>query len=269
MKKVIAIILVMVLCIALSACGKSEAAEMVDSLIQSIGTVTLNSEAAISTAENAYAQLPDKDKEKVENLVTLMEARTAYDSLLEQALQVVEETNQIIQQAREKWETFDVSGTLEVLDSITTMTVDQEEEINAFYAEIEESCYEGTHFVRVEHLLKVGSDNYLTAGDREFLVSHDETKLEENKTYHLYGFFGDGVFEEFPGLTTPNMWGGYMDVEQEYPELWYEWAVYDKGEDTEYPTDAHMDDLGNILAYFYRARSDTAELEFTILRNMK
>ena len=53
MKKATALMIVLALCITLSACGKSEAAEVVDSLILSIGTVTLNSEAAITTAEYA------------------------------------------------------------------------------------------------------------------------------------------------------------------------------------------------------------------------
>lgn len=57
-------------------------------------------------------------------------------------------------------------------------------------------------------------------------------------------------------------------MENEYPESWGEWAVYDKGEDREYPKQARVDDLGNVLACFYRTvGSDTAELEFTILRN--
>ena len=174
MKKATALMLVLALCITLSACGKSEAAEMVDSLILSIGTVTLNSEAAITTAEYAYAQLPDKDKEDVENLAALLKARTTYDGLLQHALQAAEETNQIIQQAREKWKTFDISGTLEILDSITAMTVTQEEEINAFYAEIEENCYEGTHFLKLEYIIKADSNGYITHKGKELLFYIEE-----------------------------------------------------------------------------------------------
>lgn len=267
MKKATAVLLVLALCITLSACGKSEAAEMVDSLILSIGTVTLNSEAAITTAEYAYAQLPDKDKEDVENLAALLKARTTYDGLLQQALQTAEETNQIIQQAREKWETFDVSGTLELLDSITAMTVAQEEEINAFYAEIEDCCYEGTHFLRLEHRLSVGSDNYYTLSNSKFRVSHDETKLDDNRTYHLYGFFGAEAGSKLPGLAYTEWCGRRASVEKDYPELWNEWAIYDS-EELEYPKQARVDDLGNVLAYFYRTVGrDTAQLEFTILRN--
>lgn len=267
MKKATALMLVLALCITLSACGKSEAAEMVDSLILSIGTVTLNSEAAITTAEYAYAQLPDKDKEDVENLAALLKARTTYDGLLQQALQAAEETNQIIQQAREKWEAFDISGTLEILDSITAMTVAQEEEINAFYEEIEDSCYEGTHFLKLEHRLGVSSDNQYMLSNSKYRVSHDETKLDDNRTYHLYGFFGNGASSKLPGLAYTEWCGKRVSVETDYPELWSEWAIYDSAE-SEYPKQARVDDLGNVLAYFYRTiGTDTAQLEFTIFRN--
>lgn len=267
MKKATALMLVLALCITLSACGKSEAAEMVDSLILSIGTVTLNSEDAITTAEYAYAQLPDKDKEDVENLATLLNARTTYDGLLQQALQAAEETNQIIQQAREKWEAFDIAATLELLDSVTAMTVAQEEEINAFYTEIEENCYEGTHFLKLEYRLNVSSDNYITYSDNsKFSVSHDETKLSENTTYHLYGFFGNGTFSKSPGLAYVDWCGKGVSVKSEYPELWSKWAIYDRQVLT-YPQQACVDDMGNILAYFYSMNSDAATLEFTILLN--
>ena len=248
MKKATALMIVLALCITLSACGKSEAAEVVDSLILSIGTVTLNSENAITTAEYAYAQLPDKDKEDVENLAALLKARTTYDGLLQQALQAAEETNQIIQQAREKWEAFDISGTLEILDSITAMTVAQEEEINAFYEEIEDSCYKGTHFLKLEHRLGVSSDNQYMLSNSKYRVSHDETKLDDNRTYTEWC-------------------GKRVSVETDYPELWSEWAIYDSAE-SEYPKQARVDDLGNVLAYFYRTiGTDTAQLEFTIFRN--
>lgn len=273
MKRIASLVLVFVLVVLLCACGKSEAAEMVDSLILSIGTVSLNSEAAISAAENAYAQLPDKDKEKVENLVTLMEARTSYDGLLEQALKQAEEVEkqaesieQIIQQARDEWESFNIIGTLELLDSITAVTVEQEKEINAFYAEIEENCYEGTHFLKLEHRLNVSSDNYITYADNsKFNVSHDETILNDSLTYHLYGFFGNGASSKLPGLAYSEWCGKRVSVDTEYPELWKEWAIYDS-EELKYPEQARVDDLGNVLAWYYRTiGTNEACLEFTIL----
>lgn len=75
--------LALMACVLLAACGKSEAAEMVDSMIYEIGGVSLNSGSAILAAEEAYGRLPDKDKEQVEYLSILMAARTEYDKLAE------------------------------------------------------------------------------------------------------------------------------------------------------------------------------------------
>lgn len=52
----------------------------VDTLIDAIGDVTLDSEAAISAAEAAYAALSDENKAQVTNASTLTDARTAYEA---------------------------------------------------------------------------------------------------------------------------------------------------------------------------------------------
>lgn len=268
MKKTISMILTLVLCLSLCACGKSEAAEMVDSMILAIGEVTLSSESAIIAAENAYDQLTDKDKGSVEKLVVLMEARTTYDNLVQEAMKLATEMDQIIHQAREAWATYDITATLALLDSVTAVTTAQEAEITAFYAEIEESCYAGTHFVKLEYLLDITEDNYLVFADNtKYQVSHDETALDDNLTYHLYGFFGSGVNTKLPGMSYVDKLQ-YVSVESAYPELWSEWAIQYCGEEWCYPSQARVDDLGNILAYFYHTSgSSTAKLEFTILLN--
>ena len=69
---------------ALSGCGKSEAAQATDNLIAAIGEVTLDSEAKIVAAEQAVATLSEEDKAQLENQVTLIAARSAYDELLRQ-----------------------------------------------------------------------------------------------------------------------------------------------------------------------------------------
>lgn len=65
MKKVISLLLVLVICLSLCACGKSEAAAAYENLVTEIGTVSLDSEAAILAAESAYHALSDKEKESV------------------------------------------------------------------------------------------------------------------------------------------------------------------------------------------------------------
>ncbi len=62
------------------------AANNVESLIDAIGDVTLESREAIETAENAYDELTRVQKQQVENYETLVLARMAYDELEKDAI---------------------------------------------------------------------------------------------------------------------------------------------------------------------------------------
>lgn len=75
MKKLITLLLTATICLSLCACGKSEAVKNVETLITAIGEVTLDSEAAIIAAEEAYAALTAEEKEQVGNHSLLTDAR--------------------------------------------------------------------------------------------------------------------------------------------------------------------------------------------------
>ena len=68
MKKTIAISLALCICLGLFACGEQKSAEAnkADELIQAIGEVTADSEAAILAAQNYYDSLTQSQKEEVE-----------------------------------------------------------------------------------------------------------------------------------------------------------------------------------------------------------
>lgn len=83
MKKVFSVLLILALCLSLCACGKSKAVSNVESLIGAIGEVTVDSEAAVVEAEEAYNALTDKEKEEVENYADLVSARAVLDEALE------------------------------------------------------------------------------------------------------------------------------------------------------------------------------------------
>lgn len=83
MKRIISLLLVLALCLPLCACGKSKAVSNVESLIGAIGEVTVDSEAALVEAEEAYKVLTEKEKEAVENYADLVSARTVLDKALE------------------------------------------------------------------------------------------------------------------------------------------------------------------------------------------
>lgn len=81
MKKIISLVLALVMCLSLCACGKSQAVKDVEEVIKAIGEVSLDSEEAILKAERMYDYLTDSEKSKVENKGVLVEARYAYDKL--------------------------------------------------------------------------------------------------------------------------------------------------------------------------------------------
>ncbi|MBQ6066950.1 MAG: hypothetical protein IJK89_09010 [Clostridia bacterium] len=83
MKKIILAIFVIVLsAVLLTACGKTEATKQVEALIKAIGSdVGLESEEAISAAQEAYDNLTDEEKDKVGNYKKLEKAKEKYDKL--------------------------------------------------------------------------------------------------------------------------------------------------------------------------------------------
>ncbi len=90
MKRTVAIVISMILAVSLAGC-KSEEAKNADAMIDAIGEVTLESEEAITAAEEAVDELSAEDKEDV-NVDKLTEAREAYEQLvLEDKAKKVEE----------------------------------------------------------------------------------------------------------------------------------------------------------------------------------
>lgn len=81
MKKALPVLLVIVMCLSLCACGKSQSVKDVEDAIKSIGEVSLDSKEKIEKAERMYDYLTEKEKSSVENKGQLVEARYAYDSL--------------------------------------------------------------------------------------------------------------------------------------------------------------------------------------------
>ena len=77
MKKGISLVLVLVMCLSLCACGKSEEVKAVEEKIASIGEVSIDKADIIQEVNQAYEALSDKDKEKVENFDILQKSTDA------------------------------------------------------------------------------------------------------------------------------------------------------------------------------------------------
>lgn len=82
MKKILSTLLVVVIVLSLCACGKAPEIVNVETLIDRIGTVTIESGEAISKAEKAYEELYAQYQEDVSNIDKLIQAREEFDLLV-------------------------------------------------------------------------------------------------------------------------------------------------------------------------------------------
>lgn len=82
MKKVFAFMLIAVVLLSLVGCGKSEAVLKVELMIDSLETITADSDSAITAAQKAYDALSDKEKKSVSNYAVLEEATASYQALM-------------------------------------------------------------------------------------------------------------------------------------------------------------------------------------------
>lgn len=81
MKKIVAFLLAVALCLSVSGCGKSKAAKEAEAAIDAIGEVTIDSGDAIANAEKLYNILTDGEKADVDNRLVLVEAKEAFAQL--------------------------------------------------------------------------------------------------------------------------------------------------------------------------------------------
>lgn len=84
MKKAISLLLALVLCLSLCACGKSEAVLDCEKQIENLGDITLDSRSAIEYARIAYEGLSEKEQGKVGNYEKLTNAEAEYNRLLDE-----------------------------------------------------------------------------------------------------------------------------------------------------------------------------------------
>lgn len=81
MKRYFSLFLAIVMCLSLTACGKSEAVKAAEEAISAIGEVTVDSGDAIANAEKYYNILTDDEKADVENRMELVEARETFEQV--------------------------------------------------------------------------------------------------------------------------------------------------------------------------------------------
>ena len=169
MRKLIVTLLILSVVFGMSACGKSEAAKAADGLINEIGEVTLQSEAAILAAEEAVGGLEQKDLESMDGIETLKKARSDYDALVDASkIAVVEDAiNAIgtvttdcensIAAARAAYETLEdrLKSGVRNLDALAKAETDYEDAVLTEQAEVIEKTIDQIGNVTLQSKAKI------------------------------------------------------------------------------------------------------------------
>ena len=166
MKKLLAILLVLCICLSLCACGKYK---KVDEAILSIGKVTLESETAITNASTLYDGLSEEEKAKVENYTVLQDAQKELESL--KRIAYVEEC----------------------IDAIGVVTVDSGEVIDLAFEEYEKlSAEEQEKLSNVERLIEA-EWKFLELTQHWFIKNYVDDFGDPTDDCFMYGTFS-GTF---------------------------------------------------------------------------
>lgn len=115
MKRIISLLLAIVMCVSLCACGKSEAAKAVQKAISEIGEVTYTSGPAIAEAEMLYNELTDAEQTTVNNYDILVQSQEKYDEIV---MTPVTEMRECIDQMTDAFLAMDIASCREALTSI-------------------------------------------------------------------------------------------------------------------------------------------------------
>jgi hypothetical protein len=197
MKKVIALILVLALCLSFAGCGKSEAAKHVDEMILTIGTVTLDSESSVKAAEAAYEALTQEQKDELENHAILVAARASLDDLLEQKRLEEEEAARI---AELQAQAAEVDAKI---NAIGPVTLDKEEAISAARAAYDALDEEGKSYVTALSTLE-----------------NAETVLKATQAENVMALIdGIGTVTKDSGTDIKNAEAGYAALSEEVKAL--------------------------------------------------
>jgi len=206
MKKVISLLLTLVLCLSLCACGKSDEAKAVENAIKSIGSISLESEEAIVAAEKMYEALTEEQKAELDNYALLVSARMELDILIAESIPTKEE---MLAQAESVSAAQINNDTLDNIVKAKQNYCGKILEVTGYVVSIEE-----------DHI-QLGASFYAGAPVIDIYLPADEIVMLEQRQYITIVGQMDNEVEK----TTENL-GGY-DWETEHYKMEYAYFVND------------------------------------------
>lgn len=179
-----------------------------------------------------------------------------------------------IASARETFENLDVEGALALLDATQNLTDAQQKQADALRKEIQNSCYEGTHFLKFEYFenLTVNGSKLIgtiqKGGYTYQCSAYGKQTAGTDLTYYTYNMNGKGDFgfapaNDYTAYLSDSFGNCVMDFMEERKDLWYAWALYARNK--QFPTNMYIDDMGNMLVWNHGVNSSTNwELDLSI-----
>lgn len=256
MKKIISLILALVMCLSLCACGKSEAVVKVEELISAIGEVTLESKGAIESAQEAFNALTEEEKAEVENYYVLVESHDAFKQLEEAATKT--NAKEVYENIKSAWTIADQTGT--GIYNVWHGWVYEKEEMSSgglqFFADKAsislDDIVEGfsaRNYVN-EQFAKTGVNwNDISESDKEFYRDATVKAFEQARKARQYAGMSDVLW----GTVYSFMLNGYVDgaqtllesAKQELKELPADYEYYSALKDFYTTTSALVDFCGS------------------------
>ena len=191
MKKFLSLFLTAIMCLSLSACGgKSETVKMLDAKILTLGEITIESKELLEEIEAEYESLTDKEKNSIENIQTLRDARTQFNKLQSEAQEFAKKLSTIF--AR-----------------IFLTNADNVKINNCWYAKDENGEHYFTYYISTMS----GHDYQYWGNDREGFSELSEEALENglSNLYDEYGFYRNII--QMSGKTALEIGGIELDAE--------------------------------------------------------
>lgn len=200
MKKLVALLLVAVMCFSLGACGgQSEAAKALDEKILTLGEITIDSKELLEEIEAEYASLTDKEKKSIVNIQVLKDSRQKYDAIQAE----IDAEMQRVQEFAEKLST--------IFDSKFLTNGDNVKINNCWYAKDENT---GKYFFTYYISTMSGYDYQYWGNDGIGFTDLSEESLEEVlSTVYKNGFYNYSNLIQENGKTALKMDCVELDAE--------------------------------------------------------
>ena len=276
MKKLTCLLLAVLLIASLAACTTKKdqetaaKASLVEQQINMFGEITLQSRVAIEKAEKAYNALDLDARELVPNWYDIITAKAAYQKLR------IERIEGRVQAAQEEfdatWNTWNLFYTLR--DIIKDCHPDEEYIVKDAIAKNEELCFEGTHFINFDNILKADERFKIFEENPDVMICTIDgiqyfalwvtgyepyTVREDGQSYYVL-YFGTGGASTAWGVATKDLME-HLDMYQMEEGVIEGWGPEDK---QGIETILYSDDLGSKLCVANWSTGDNYYLQIFI-----